>query len=281
MKTCIHTVILNEQDEYLIPWLNHHSPMVDQIFIYEDIDSHSHKHITDKYPNVTLWSVFDIYEDEWHKNHLRTHREKGGINQRLYILDGVSKIQALNEYDWCFTLDIDEFITLEEPYKTIPDVLSDFQAMDAVILQWMNFGANGRISKPNYNGKDYREFYTKRADFSDADSKFKMDSKICWNLRKITKWNLCGLHCCAGNWVKTDGKKDRRSTVYDKMYLKHYVTRSWEEYLWKIYVRGMHCFNNHRKEDDFFQINKDMLAKYDECMKFKEEYLKNNNIKID
>ena len=281
MKTCIHTVILNEQDEYLIPWLNHHSPMVDHIFVFEDIDSHSHKHITDKYPNVTLWSVFDIYEDEWHKNHLRTHREKGGINQRLYILDGVTKIQNMGIYDWCFTLDIDEFITLEEPYKTIPDVLSRFNDRDAVILQWLNFGANGHIYKPNYNGRDYREFYTKRADFSDADSKFKMDSKICWNLRKITKWNLCGLHCCAGNWCKTDGQKDRRSTVYDKMYLKHYVTRSWEEYLWKIYVRGMHCFNNHRKEDDFFQINKDMLAKYDECMKFKEEYLKNNNIKID
>ena len=277
MKTCIHTVILNELDEYLKPWLDHHSKMVDQIFIFEDIDSHSHKHITDQYPNVTLMSVFDIYDgkkDKW----LREHREKGGINQRYYIMDGVQYIQRMNEYDWCFTLDIDEFITLQEPYKAISDVLSEFQDKDAVILQWMNYGASGRISKPNYNGRDYREFYTERADFSNADATFKMDSKIAWNLRKITRWNLCGLHCCAGNWVKTNGEKNRRSTVYDKMYLSHYVTRSWEEYLWKIYVRGMHCFNDHRKDKDFFEINKDMMPMYDECMKFKEEYLKRNNI---
>jgi hypothetical protein len=251
--------------------------MVDQIFIFEDIGSWSHKHITNQYPNVTLLSVFDIYDgtkNDW----LREHREKGGINQRYYIMDGVQYIQMMNEYDWCFTLDIDEFITLQEPYKAIPDVLSEFQDKDAVILQWMNFGANGRVSKPNYNGRDYREFYTEKADFSNADAKFKMDSKIAWNLRKITRWNLCGLHCCAGNWVKTNGEKNRRSTVYDKMYLSHYVTRSWEEYLWKIYVRGMHCFNDHRKDKDFFEINKDMMPMYDECIKFKEEYLKRNNI---
>ena len=276
-KICIHTVILNELDEYLKSWLDHHSPMVDQIFIFEDIGSWSHKHITDQYPNITLLSVFDIYDgtkNEW----LREHREKGGINQRYYIMDGVQYIQRMNEYDWCFTLDIDEFITLQEPYKAISDVLSEFQDKDAVILQWMNFGANGRIYKPNYDGIDYREFYTEKADFSNADATFKMDSKIAWNLRKITRWNLCGLHCCAGNWVKTNGEKNRRSTVYDKMYLSHYVTRSWEEYLWKIYARGMHCFNAHRKDKDFFEINKDMMPMYDECMKFKEEYLKRNNI---
>ena len=272
MKTCIHTVILNELDEYLKVWLDHHTKMVDHIFIFEDIDSHSHKHITEKYPNVTLLSVFDIYESEDKKKWLREHKEKGGINQRYYIMDGVQYIQKMNEYDWCFTLDIDEFITLQD--KAIPDVLSEFQDKDAIILQWMNFGANGRISKPNYDGRDYREFYTKRADFSKADSTFKMDSKICWNLNKITRWNLCGLHCCAGNWVKTDGHKNRRSTVYDKMYLKHYVTKSWEEYLWKIYVRGMHCGNSHRKDVDFFEINKDMLPMYDECMAFKKEYFK-------
>lgn len=279
MRTCIHTVILNELDEYLKVWLNYHTKMVDHIFIFQDIDSKSHKHITDKYPNVTLLSVFDIYDgkkDKW----LREHREKGGINQRYYIMDGVLKIQALKQYDWCFTLDIDEFITLQEPYKAIPDVLSEFQDKDAIILQWMNYSSNGHVYKPNYDGRDYREFYTKRADFSNADAKFKMDSKICWNLRKITRWNLCGLHCCAGNWVKTDGHKNRRSTVYDKMYLSHYVTKSWEEYLWKIYVRGMHTKGSHRKDDDFFEINKDMLPMYDECIAFKKEYLKKNNIEL-
>ena len=278
MKTAIHTVIKNELDEYLTPWLNHHCPMVDHIYIFEDIGSHSHKHITDRYENVTLLSVVDMYDNQAGKDRLIENDKKGKMNQRYFIMDGVTFIQKLNLYDWCFTLDIDEFITLQEPYKAITDVLGEFLAKDAVILQWANFGASGRIYKPQYNGRDYREFYTQRASFSKADEKFKMDSKICWNLRKITRWNLTGLHCCAGNWCKTDGKKDRRSTVYDKMYLKHYITKSFEEYLWKIAVRGCMTKGAHRKISDFFEVNPDMLEKYDECMKFKDEYLKKNNI---
>lgn len=272
MKTCINTVIKDELDEYLKAWLDHHTKMVDHIFVFEDIGSHSHKHITDKYNNVTLASALDIYDTE--KDKEKALKRKGSVKQLFYLMYGVLKIQALNIYDWCFTLDIDEFITLEEPYKAILDVLSEFQDYDAILLQWMNFGANGRIYKPNYNGRDYREFYTKVANDSKFDAAVCTNTKVCWNLRKVTKWNLCGTHCGVGKWVKTNFKKNRRIASYEKMYLSHYITRSWEEYLWKLYKRGMHCGENHRKIKDFFEINDDMLPMYDECMKFKENYIK-------
>lgn len=271
MKIAIHTVIKNELDEYLKVWLDHHSPMVSHIFIFEDLDSHSHKHITDNYPNVSLLSVKDICKEEM----LRRNKAKGGINQRFFIRDGVLFIQSKNEYDWCFTLDIDEFITLQPPYKAIADVLSDFLDRDAVILQWQNYGASGRIEKPDYNGRDYREFYTEKVNDSIWDKNTCANTKVCWNLNRINRWHLCGLHCCAGNWVKTNGKKERRVICYEKMYLAHYPTKSWEEFLWKVYVRGMHTGNRHRKDNDFFEINPEMMDKYDECMKFKDEYLSN------
>lgn len=278
MKIAIHTVILNELDEYLKPWLDYHSKMVDHIFIYEDIGSHSHKHITSQYDNVTLLSVLDIYDDEKNKQRLIDKKAKGGINQMDYLKEGVTMIQNLNQYDWCFTLDVDEFITLQEPYKSIPDVLSEFQDKAAVIIQWQNYGASGRIYKPNYNGRDYRMFYTQKAPFNKNDAALKITTKIAWNLNKITRWHLCGLHCTVGDWVNTKGKKTRKEICYDKMYLSHHLTRSFEEWLWKIYVRGMHCGHRHRKINQFFEINPDMLKMYDECMKFKEEYLKKNNI---
>ena len=278
IKTCIHTVILNEPDEYLRPWLDHHCKMVDNIFIYEDIGSWSHKHLTDQYDNVTLMSVFDIYDEEWQKRKLITNREKGGINQRFYLMDGILKIQALNEYDFCFAIDIDEFITLQPPYESISDVLSGFLDRDAVMLQWLNIGCSGRIYKPNYDGKDYRQFYTEEAQQTENDKAKKITTKLAFNLRRITKWNLAGLHCCPGNWVNTNGRKDRKDICYDRMYLTHYLTKSFEEYLWKVYVRGMHCRLIHRGIKDFFQINPDMMDRYDECMRFKEEYFKKNNI---
>ena len=273
LKVAIHTVILNELDEYLKTWLDHHTPMVDHIFIFEDIGSHSHKHITDQYQNVTLQSVVDICETEEQKQRFINNKAKGINNQHYYVMYGVLKIQALKQYDWCFTLDIDEFITLQEPYKAIPSVLSEFQDKDGILIQWQNFGANGHVYKPNYNGRDYREFYTKKSPFNKNDAAVKITTKIAWNLNKVTKWNLCGIHCMAGNWVNTQGKMNRKEICYDKMYLSHYVTKSWEEYVWKLYIRGMHCGNRHRSDIDFFEINEDMKERYDELIQIKNKLL--------
>lgn len=272
IKTCIHTVILNELDEYLKAWLDHHSPMVDHIFIFEDIDSHSHKRITDQYSNVTLQSVLDLFE---HKDRIIKMKEKKEVTQGEYLVYGLLKIQALNEYDWCFPLDIDEFITLQEPYKAISDVLSEFQDKDGVLLQWMNYGASGRVFKPDYNGRDYREFYTERGEDSIADNFFAINTKVAYNLNRMKRDTIGGIHCPNGsNWCKTNGVKERKSVVYDKMYLKHYVTKSWEEYLWKLFVRGMHCYDKHRKIDDFFQVNPDMNNRKEELIEIKNNILK-------
>lgn len=270
MKTAIHTIIKNEPDVYLKVWLDHHTKMVDHIFIIEDIDSWSHKHLTDKYDNVTLLSGADICS----KQSLLDNKANGRDNQRPLLKEGVMYIKGLKQYDWLFTLDIDEFITLQPPYKAISDVLGAFQDKDGVLLQWMNYGASGRIYKPNYNGRDYREFYTIPANDTNWDEKACANTKIAWNLNLITRWNVTGLHCLAGNWTKTNGEKNRKKKVYDKMYLSHYITRSWEEYIWKRYIRGMHSGNRHRNDDDFFEVNPDMLPIKDKLLEIKEKILK-------
>lgn len=270
MKVCIHTVIKNELDEYLICWLDYHTKMVDHIFIFEDIDSWSHRHITDRYDNVTLMLGSDIYPED----RLKQNKENGRDNQRPLLKEGVMYIKSLNEYDWLFTIDIDEFITLQSPYKAISDVLVAFQDKDGVLLEWMNFGASGRIYKPDYQGRDYREFYTEIGNDSEWDAQAKANTKIVWNLNKITRWNVTGLHCLAGDWTKTNGEKTRKKKVYDKMYLSHYITKSWEEYIWKRYIRGMHSGDRHRNDDDFFEINPDMLPLKEKLIEIKNNILK-------
>ena len=272
MKICIHTIILNELDEYLKVWLDYHTKMVDHIFIFEDIGSKSHKHITDKYENVTLMNVLDLYEEKDKQKIIET-KNNGEVLQGYFVMRGIEKIKSQNIYEWCFAIDIDEFITLQEPYKAIPDVLSEFQDYDGIIVQWQNFGANGRVYKPNYDGRDYREFYTEKSPFNKLDRKLKITTKVVWNLRKVRRHNLGGVHCMHGNWVNTKKKKDREEIVYDKMYLAHYVTKSWEEYIWKIYKRGMHCGNKHRSDRDFFEINPSMEEIYDELQRIKNNII--------
>jgi len=49
MKNCVLTIIKNEH-LYLDEWIKYHLDMgVDHIFIFEDIDSDSHKEIVNKY----------------------------------------------------------------------------------------------------------------------------------------------------------------------------------------------------------------------------------------
>ena len=65
MKTCIITIIKNEH-LYLDEWITYHLNIgISHIFLYEDIDSESHKSITDKYFNeVTLNSVLSLLSEK-------------------------------------------------------------------------------------------------------------------------------------------------------------------------------------------------------------------------
>lgn len=249
MKTAIHTVIKDEPDEYLKVWLDHHTAMVDHIFIHEDIGSRSHRHLTDQYENVTLKRITRTYEK---------------MKQMHYIRDGVLEIQSKNEYDWCLCSDIDEFISLESPYRCLEDVLTGFQEFDGVLLQWQNFGASGHVFKPDYNGRDYRDFYTEPANDTKWDGSMRLNTKVFWNLNRVTEYNLSGVHFGNGTLARADS-----------MHLKHYITKSWEEYVWKIYVRGCHTGKRHRSDRDFFEINPDMVPMHDELIEIKNKLLKN------
>ena len=61
---CILTVIKDEQ-EYLEEWIKYHLNLgINHIFILEDSNSTSHRYITDKFGNVSLKPVTELYKDE-------------------------------------------------------------------------------------------------------------------------------------------------------------------------------------------------------------------------
>ena len=61
--------------------------------------------------------------------------------------------------------------------------------------------------------------------------------------------------------------------IYNNIYLRHYITKSWEEYVWKKQTRGF-IFGGHRQLETFFEINPDMLDKKDELL----NKVKNNQL---
>lgn len=151
MKSCIFTIIKNEQ-EYLKEWIDYHLNLgINYIFILEDFDSTSHKEITDKYSNVKLVRAEEFLTEEQLRNAVRL--KKISAPQTFYLRLALNHIKKRHSYiDWVFIIDNDEFLTLEEG-KTLQDIFVEFQSYDAFIMHWECYGANNLVFKPDYSKK--------------------------------------------------------------------------------------------------------------------------------
>lgn len=259
--------IIKDEQEYLEEFIDYHIKMgIDHIFVFEDLNSKSHKGISDKYPNVTLMSVLDVYNEDRKKDIVIMRNSTIWVLQKKYIVQCLTYIKDNYDYDWCFVLDCDEYITLEDKGQTIVNIFEQFKDYEAVVIQWENYGANNIIFKPDYKDKGIVDTYTKVGGFQENDRPISL-TKCAYNMHLYNYERHKNLHIDDLNikWCKPDFSTDLERKVYNKIYLRHYITKSWEEYVWKLYVRGM-FYVNHRKYDHFFEINKDMEPRKDELM---------------
>lgn len=251
--TCICTLIKNEQ-EYLEDWLRYHINLgIDKIFIVEDIGSESHKSIIEKYSdNVEILNI--PFDEQEFKRTIYSTRQ-GYYQSKMF-----KYVRSLNKFDWCFIMDIDEYVTLEDKRKTLEDILSEFNEYSEVMLYWKNYGANGHINKPDYSKvESFREYYTKECGYTEFDTKMHYINKKVINMHKISsKYRVLQHPPSMITYTNTELIKDYKNPTFNKIYLKHYITKSWEEYKWKLLTRGM-CCKNHRKIDDFFEMNTELL----------------------
>ena len=261
MKSCIFTVIKNEH-EYLDEWIKYHLDLgIDHIFIFEDYDSESHKEICDKYKyNVSLNNIFDILNKEDIKNTILSKIIKKYSIHNLYIKRCLTYLKKyFNEYDWCFTIDNDEFIVLEN--NNLNNTLLQYEDYDAIILSWKCYGANGLINKPDYSKKSIINIYNKETDNNYLEKKPQDLFKTCYNLKKYKDNFFCNTHIPSNdcNWCNPIYIKDNIHPIYKKIYINHYITKSWEEYIWKIKERG-YMWGLDKNYDFFFKVNPDMLS---------------------
>lgn len=269
MRSCICTVIKNEE-LYLDEWINYHLNLgIDHIFIFEDIDSNSHKDITAKYDNVSLNSVNIVLDKNSQDEAKELKLTKQYNPQHLYfrnILNFISKNYS-SDYDWCFIIDADEFVTIENASDTITSVLSLYSNYDAIILKWKCYGANNHIEKPDYSKNGVVETYTNEMKGIIPD-KAGSYMKTCYNLKKYKEDFFFNQHhpnnIC--NWINSGLEKNMFTMCYKNIFIRHYITKSWEEYANKIMHRGF-AWGGKRNYDFFFSVNPEMKHMKDELIK--------------
>ena len=189
MKTCICTVIKNEH-QYLDEWIQYHLRLgIDYIFIFEDFDSNSHKDITDKYSCVLLLNISKLFNAEEKTYLLELKQTKAKSPHHFYVKRCLQYLSNnYLEFDWCFVIDADEFITLENNSSKLYDIVSLYKDYDAIVLQWKCYGACNYIQKPN---QKVLEAYGHESTGYLVEQPYAL-SKTCFNLKKYNDsvfWN--------------------------------------------------------------------------------------------
>jgi hypothetical protein len=167
-------------------------------------------------------------------------------------------------------IDADEFITLENSGHTLDSVMDQYASYDVVVLQWENYGANGLKYAPDYSTTTIIDTFTKKCPLHDRPQ---VTTKVCYKLDYFSKSNYYNQHIVKStdNWCKTDFSKSEEP-IYKNIYIRHYITKSWEEYFIKSKIRGTFT-KNYRTYDGFFEMNSDMLPQKDELIReFEQKY---------
>ena len=268
MDVAVFTVVKDERD-YLDDFLRYHTEMGLHIFVFEDLFSVSHRDICDRYPDVELHSVTELYEDE-EIPQLTEDRKNKVPPQTDYINRGLRYVHSLGRYDWLWLIDIDEYITSTEP---ISSVLSRFSDRDAVLVYWKNYGCSGYVKKPVYD-KPIWKIYTEPCGYEQySDYKYFKITKFCVNLRRWKEGHKYWIHNAPRNWVKADGTYKRTEPVYEPLYLRHYITKSVEEYCWKVYCRGV-FHTGHRQLRSLYEMCPETKGVIDDAFRsyFRNKY---------
>lgn len=248
MKTSICAIIKNEH-LFLDEWITWHLSLgFCAIHLFEDKDSKSHEDIVKKYENVYLRR----YEDDKQVREILRHQGTAHRQTVLYQWFGDT---YNNIYDWVAFIDLDEFIIFYNDYN-LNKFVNEYQDYPAVLINWKMMGASGHIKHPTC---DVMEAYTEVVDYE----YFLTNPYKC--ICNLSKWDGMISHHLAKGYVTINLDDNLYNNNFTKISLNHYFTKSWEDWCDRIFNRGA-TQNCHRRIEDFFTLNKNMLKYKKELM---------------
>ena len=268
--------IAKYENDYIKEWLDYHFNLgFDKIVVYDDGDG-------------------DVpYLDQIEE--IRPYIDLG----RLYIercsdldapqLKVYNKFYRDYDFTWACFLDLDEFLTFKDPNMTVKKFFSQekFDDTDIIVFNWLLYGDNGNI---NYEKKPVLERFTEPQEAAFENP----NPMLVKSAIKKTKYNFTfpNPHCvdciprtyvtktAAGKILENfNGCIPETMIEYSDAYIRHFFTKSMEEFLTKKLRRTSPCRpgNQKRKVDSYWIANKKTPEKEQIFNKFIERIEKNDN----
>ena len=279
MVTSICAIAKYEND-YIAEWVRYHINLgFDHIYIYDNNEVDGER-IEDAIPAdlKEKISVLDV-------------RGKKYMQKIVY-----NECYRTYDFDWCAFIDIDEFITFnpKSGYTNIKQFVQDRNEFDAVHLNWMCYGDNGRIKFKKGNVVDRFSKPIRPLDFivkfdfpmnnhSKTILKKGLNIDWChddkdWFSTPHTPWGLNNICDSTGN--KLDENTPFVKYDFSVAYLKHFITKSIEEYTIKIVRQCADCNANIYSFGKFYLYNRLSIGKLLWQNRMKKQYSLGNEYSI-
>lgn len=187
-----------------------------------------------------------------------------------------------NKFDWIGFFDIDEFLTLTE-HNTIQEYLNTFEdTVDSIAFNWMIYGDNDLVY---YEDKPVKERFKEPNelnicngyDFPENDH-IKVIINTGKNKNIRFKWTPHSIENTKDPRTADNKKREdplspfNHNAVYNPAYIKHYYSKTIDEFYRFKYKRGCPDIDkNPYTFDRFFKINKKTPEKLEYIKKLKDD----------
>ena len=181
------------------------------------------------------------------------------------------------EFDWIAFFDVDEFLFLNNCSNIVRFLSSQkFKKCSSILINWRIYGDNNNIY---YKPKLVQKRFTKSFIFSEKDKEsiyFYAAAKSIVRGGLNISWAHFPHFLNNTNICRPDGtlvKEPLSSPQYSSAYIKHYTTKSTEEYLIKIF-KGDVYYSDHLNLTNFLNLIKYYYFFFNKISKKKLLYLK-------
>lgn len=255
---CVICAIAKNENAYLYEWASYHLSLgFSHIYVYDNNDVDGER-VEDVFANTKIASKISVFDV----------RGKRFVQKNVY-----NEFYAKGQFDWCAFIDIDEFITLDKS-KSISEYLTTKSEWDSVHLNWMCFGDGGKIKYEQdsvvarfVKPWDKNVFYTyiDKQENSHIKSIIKSGLDIDWTYDG-EGWES-NPHTPYGDFSVCDSSgipvvnSPFSHICYEKAYIRHYTTKTIEEYANKVLRQCADCEAQFYSFAKFFRVNRLTLRK--------------------
>lgn len=273
----IIAAIAKYENDYIEEWIQHHLDIgIDKIYIFDDNP--------EGYPDMRNLPVVKKYLCR------KVFFIKSAKKEQYMQLPFYNTFYKTHKFKWCFFIDIDEFIDLNG-FDNIKDYICQdkFSQAEVILLPWKYYGDNDNLSKSDLPVVErFKEPATCGKWIEQAENTGFIECKcaVRSGLPAVFVHPHCPwftdklLHTIQTNTGEYFPVWSSVVTMdYSAPFIRHYFTKSAEEFIEKIGRGYADCFRE-RPLDEYFCINKYTEQKRNALIEYATSYEERYHVKI-